>query len=129
MKFYDSAGIARDTSHFEIVKRLEALKSSSGSSPWPVIEEIFKVWQDKRPNEWKSHLVYIDEVRRTRSNKFASSMPDDVHKGILRYTLDIPEFVMKAIRFLYTPDELPMTKEFFLEFGKRFQQCKIAEKN
>lgn len=127
MKLYDQNGIPRDTDHMHIVEGLEQLKSASGSKPWPVIEAIFKLWQDKRPTEWNSHLFYLDDVRSSRRGRFASSNPDE--RGmVLRYTIDIPEFVMKAIRFLYSPDELPMNREFFLEFAKRFPKYKVAEK-
>lgn len=129
MIYYDSLGIKRDTKDLDIVVGLEKLKATSGRNPWPVIEAIFKLFQDKKPTAYKSHLFYIDGVRETRRDKkFASSKKDLVNDGVLRYTLDIPEFVMKAIRFIYSDEELPMNREFFLQFAKRFPNYKIAEK-
>lgn len=130
MIIYDEYGIPRKLKDVAAVERLYKLKASSGSNPWPVIEEILKLWEKKarRSNEWKSYIFNLESTRETRKNKFAASDADPVHGGILRYTLDIPEFVAYAIRILYTPDELPMNRDFYRAFAERFPKFKVAEK-
>lgn len=127
--FYDQFGRPRKLSDLNAVVEIEKLKQKSGSNPWPVIEKIIDVWQKTRPREWKAFLYEIDDVRKTRRGKFASSDPrKDEHGGILRYTLDIPQKVMYMIRAVYTNDELPMDKKFFREFAVRFPKMRVAEK-
>lgn len=127
MYIYDERGIQRDTDDLLLVERLEKLKASS-TKPWDVIEELFKVFQKKQPKQWKSHLIEIDDIRETRKEKKFASSHDKAHDAYLRYTLDIPEFIMYGIRMLYTPDELVMDRKFYQEFAKRFPAYKVAEK-
>lgn len=128
-KIYDQFGIPRQIEHLNAVARLENLKASSGSNPWPVIEECINVWKSTNPREYRSHLITIKEIRDTRADReFATAHRDPVHGGILRYTLDVPEKVIFMIRALYTPEELPMDRKFWLEWGKRFPGTRIAEK-
>lgn len=126
----DKFGIPRKLSDVAAVERLFNLKEKSGSDPWPVIEEILKMWEKKarKANQWDSYLIELQSTRETRKNQFAASDADDVHGGILRYTLDIPEWVAYAIRMLYTPEELPMNRDFYHAFADRFPKMKVAEK-
>jgi len=126
--FYDQFGRKRKLEHLRAVERLEELKQKNGTNPWPVIEECFRIWESTNPKAWQAHLVNIYDLRRTRKDsKFASSK-DPVTGGILRYTLDIPEKVMYMIRMLYSVEELPMDRPFFLEFARRFPKLKVAQK-
>lgn len=128
MVIYDSFGIPRQMEHFNAVKRLEDLKVKSGSNPWPVIEECMSIWKSTNPLQWEAHLVEIKDVRETRKDsKFASTV-DRETGGTLRYTLDIPQKVIYMIRMMYTAEELPMNREFFLQWARRFPQTKVAEK-
>lgn len=125
--FYDQFGRKRKIEHLRAVERLEELKKKHAGNPWPVIEECFNVWYKTNPSHWDAHLVTIDDIRNTRKeSKFASSKDDSGR--MLRYTLDIPEKVMMMIRMLYSEEELPMNRRFFIEFARRFPQLKIAEK-
>ena len=125
---FDQFGRKRNIQHLRAVERLEALKQKNGANPWPVIEECFKIWQSTNPGHWDAHLVEVYDLRRTRKDsKFASTV-DPVTGGTLRYTLDIPEKVMYMIRMLYSVEELPMNREFFLTFGKKFPYLKVADK-
>jgi len=126
--FFDQFGRKRKLEHLRAVERLEGLKKKSGGNPWPVIEECFRVWESTNPNEWRAHLIDVDEVRKTRKDPEYASSTDSVTGGILRYTLDIPEKVMYMIRCIYSPDELPMNRNFFLEMGRRMPQLKVAKK-
>ena len=114
--------------HLRAVEELEKLKSKHGSNPWPVIEKCFDVWKSTEPTQWRAHLIEVRDLKNSRKDPvFASSM-DPRTGGILRYTLDIPEKVMMMIRMLYSEEELPMDRQFFLEFGKRFPYLKVANK-
>lgn len=125
---YDQFGIPRKIEHLNAVERLETLKAKHGANVWPVIEEVIKVWEKTNPKEWQSYLFYIDELRHTRKDKKYASTKDPVHGGYLRYTLDIPEKVMYMLRCLYTPEELPMDRKFFLAFARKFPRFKVAER-
>ena len=125
---FDQFGRSRAIGNILAVERLEKLKEKSGSDPWPVIEECFKVWSSKNPTKWKSYLYYLDDIKKTRKDKKFASTTDKVTGGILRYTIDFPEHVMQMIRCLYTATELPMNKEFFRLFAKKFPAFTIAEK-
>lgn len=125
---YDAFGIKRKIEHINAVEHLEKLKQEHGSNFWPVIEECFKIWKSTHPTKWNSYLIYLDDIKQTRRDKFASSKPDAVHQGIFRYTLDLPDPVMKMIRCLYDPEELPMDKDFFRRFAKKFPHLQVAEK-
>ena len=128
MFLFDSFGIKRDIKHLNAVERLFALKEKAGSNPWPVIDECFKMWESTNPSEYKSFLVQVDDLRHTRKDRKYASTTDKVTGGILRYTLDIPEKVLNMIRCVYSAEELPMDRKFFMEFSKRFPRTKIAEK-
>jgi len=124
---YNHLGQPRDTKHIQAVVHLENLKSTSGTNVWPVIEECLQVFASSNPTHYKSHLVYLDETKRTRANKFASKH-DKKNDGYIRYIADIPEKVIMMIRALYSAEELPMDKDFFREFARRFPQYRVAEK-
>jgi len=129
MKVYDSvSGLLRESKDVMAADRLIELKKKSGSNPWPVIEECIRIWDSQGFNTWKSYLVYIDNIKKTRKDPKYASTYDPHYKGYLRYTLDIPDMVMKMIRILYTPDELPMNREFFNEWARRLPKFKVAEK-
>ena len=129
MKVFDQfSGILRESAHVLAADSLLDLKKKSGSNPWPVIERVIEVWSKKELRTWESYLVHLDNVRNTRKDKKYASTYDKKHGGYLRYTLDIPQEVMFMIRVLYDPFELPMTKEFFKEWSKRFPKMRIAEK-
>lgn len=110
------------------VEQVLKLKYSSGTSPWPVIEMCFNYWASKNPKRYRSFLISIKDIKETRKDPKFGSTYDKESGGYLRYTLDIPEEVMYMIRKIYSVDELPMDREFFTEFGKRFPKFKIAEK-
>lgn len=124
---YNHLGQPRDTKHIQAVVHLENLKATSGSNVWPVIEECLKVFAESNPTHYRSHLVYLDETKRTRANKHASAY-DKKNDGYIRYVADVPEKIIMMLRALYTPEELPMDKEFFRQFAKRFPQYRVAEK-
>ena len=100
---------------------------------WIVIKRIIEVWQETHPKQWQSYLVELDNVRATREDlEFGKSRDTKKHRGDrgnIRYTLDIPQAIYMMIRAVYSEEELPMNKEFFRRFGRKFPVFKVAEKN
>ena len=126
--FYDQFGRQRKWEHVRAVDHLYKLKQKSGSDPWPVVEAVIKVWEDTHPIEWEAYIVELRDIKRTRKDpKFASTY-DKKNGGYLRYTLDIPDKVIKMIRTIYSVDELPMNKDFFVAFARKFPRFQIAQK-
>ena len=124
----DETGTMRHIEHIRLADEMIALKKTSGSNPWPVIEKCIDVFKKIRPQQYKSFLFDLGETKATRKEKKFASTYDKVHGGYLRYTLDIPEYVVYLIRKIYNVDELPMNRQFFIEFAKRFPAMKVAEK-
>lgn len=126
--FLDKYGRRHKWSDYSKTQKLFKLKESSGSNPWPVIEECFNIWSASAPNTYRSFLYEIEQTRNTRKDRKFGSTVDKGTGETLRYTLDIPEKVIFMLRVLYTPNELPMNRDFFIEFAKRFPKFKVAEK-
>ena len=128
MYLYDRFGRRHKATHLNWVEQVTKLKAKSGSNPWPVIEECFNFWAQQSPSRYQSFIISIDNNKKTRKDSKFASTKDPIHGGYLRYTLDIPEEVMFMIRCIYNVDELPIDREFFNEFAKRFPKLKIPEK-
>jgi hypothetical protein len=129
MKFFNQFGQPSNVNDVAAADALIRLKKKSGSNPWPVIEKCLEIWEKKHPQKYQSYVLYLDTIRETRKDKKFGSTTDAATGGILRYTIDFPVHVMQMIRVMYSPDELPMNKEFFDAFGKRFPKFRIAEKS
>lgn len=125
---YDKFGRPIKIETIQAINRLETLKKKHGGDPWPVIEECFKIWIKSHPKHWNSYLYNLGNIKATRKDKKFASSYDRKTGGTLRYTLDIPQPVFYMISALYEPGELQMNRDFFIEFGKRFPQFKVAEK-
>lgn len=104
--------------------RLIDLKARNTNDIWVVVDEIIKIFKSKRPKEWRAYITEVEEIRDTRADKFGSNK-----KAGLRYTVDCPEFVVKALRFLYDPEELPMDKEFWRIFWERYPIFRVSERS
>jgi hypothetical protein len=120
---YNQYGEPRNTDDIAAATKLVALKKKYQTNYWPVVEEVLKIWADKHPGEYKSFLFELQDMKETRRNKFASSETE-----MFRYTLDIPETVVFMLRKLYTTEEMPMDKQFFRSWAKKFPKMQIAEK-
>ncbi|SRR5258708_2702280 len=114
---------------------LDMKKELSGTEHngiWQVIGEVIKVWVNKHQNVWKSYLVELGTVKETRADKEFGKSKDTMKyhgdRGNIRYTIDMPEPIYNMIRCIYNDEELPMNREFFQEFGKRFKTFRVAEK-
>lgn len=129
MKIYDHYGIPHDTGDIAAADALLRLKRESGSDPWPVIRKCINLWSEKHPDRWESYLFDLGKVKSTRKDrKFAASRTNYGATGTLRYTIDLPEPVYLMIRCIYDDSELPMNRQFFQEFGRRFPIFQVAEK-
>lgn len=128
MYLFDTNGRKHKVTNLNWVDHVVKLKQKNGSNPWPVIEACFSFWAQQSPTRYRSFLFSIDNTRETRKDQKFGSSTDKITGGILRYTLDIPEEVMLMIRCIYNVDELPMNREFFNEFAKRFPRFKVAQK-
>ena len=102
------------------------IKLKSENKVWESIEEIVKIWADSKPHEYQSYVFDITNIRETMYDpKFGTTK----EKGSnLRRYLDIPDTVMKMIRLLYNPEELPMDKDFFIRWGKSFPKMMVVQK-
>ena len=101
------------------------LKKRSQSNPWPVIDEVIKVFRSKAPRKWDAEIITIEVTRKAQDNKYAVK---EHASGTLRHTVDIPVFVHHAIRCLYNSEELPFDKKFYKEFWKRYPVFRVIEK-
>lgn len=98
------------------------LKTQNPLDIWVVVDAVLEAWKQVAPREWDSFIVSTEATRGTRANKHGSN-----DKEGLRYTVDMPEWVMAVMRQLYTPDELPMDKEFFKRFWRRYPAFRVSE--
>ena len=114
----------------QAIDRLIELKNTK--SPWEVIAEVIKIWQSTEPNEWKSFIVTMKDVKATRKiTTVGASQFSGVTKSKGSYgraLLDIPTRVFRMIRAIYKPEELPMDRKFYTKFGEKFPMFLVAEK-
>jgi len=111
-----------------LIDKILTLKRQSGSNPWPVIEECFNIFESKKPNHYKSHLIHVNNIKETRKDKKFASTTDKISGGILRYIADVPQTVLLMIRCVYNAEELPMNKAFWTEFARKFPRYIVPEK-
>lgn len=99
---------------------------------WYVIGEIMKVWEKSQPSNWTSHLVHLRDVKESRKvttvggKQFAGVSKSG--GAYLAYLIDMPEKVVRMIRALYNPNELPFNKKFYMEFARRFPKYRVMNK-
>lgn len=119
-KLQDAQAVAK-------IDKLQKLKREHQTDIWPVIDYILQIWQESKPNEWRSIILDIEDTRKSKYSKTGRSVNERGVKGDLRRTLDIPVFVDRAIRFTYSVDELPYNKEFFTEMWKRYPAFRVSD--
>ncbi len=119
-------------SSVQLADKLIQLKKTK--SKWEVIAFIVDSWAKTNPKSWRSHVINLQAVKQSRklttigTKEFSGVSKDKTTGAYLRYALDIPEKVIFIIRKLYNAEELPMDKEFFDQFGKRFPIFVISER-
>lgn len=129
---FDQYGVPRKASVLSAANRLQQLKKESGSNPWPVINECFKIWEQTHPSKYDSYLTYLDDIKDTRKitavgNKYFTGVSKATNGQITSYVADMPKQVMYMIRAVYDSDELPMNKQFWTEFIKRFPKYAVRK--
>ncbi len=122
MYIYNQFGEKIDMGDVSAVNEIVRIKKKSGSNPWPVIELCIKIWESKRPSEWKAFLVELGEVKQTRRDRHAATKSKS-----LRYLLDLPETLVYMIRKVYSSEELPMNREFLREFARRYPKFAVPQ--
>ena len=122
MRIYDpSRNKVIDYQYIQLIDKIVETKKKNDL--WGVVELCLKLWELKKPQEYKSYIIEIKKVRDTRKNAFGSTKSHS-----LRYLIDFPQDVQFYLRKIYTAEELDMNKQFFREAWKRFPQLRVAEK-
>jgi len=105
----------------------EVMRLKQKNKPWEVIELLMKVWADRSPAEFKAFRVQVDNHRDNLADKkYGQTKGGGDYSR--RFMVAIPQALQFMIRAVYTASELPMDKEFFREFAKRFPAFKLPEK-
>lgn len=121
MKVVTTSGNIVDAAPYNAADNLVKLRNTK--SLWEVIDEVIKVWEKTKVHKYTAHLIDITDVKQSRDNHYASTASKS-----LRYLVDIPEDIIRMIRILYTVEELPMDKDFFKIFWKRYPVYRVSER-
>lgn len=121
MKVVTTSGKIVDAAPYNAADNLVKLRNTK--SLWEVIDEVIKVWEKTSVKKYTAHLIDITDIKETRDNHYASTASKS-----LRYLVDIPEDIIRMIRILYTVEELPMDKDFFKIFWKRYPVYRVSER-
>lgn len=114
----------RDSSDVLLAEKIIGMKSNK--NPWEVIGELVDAWMKRTPEEFNAYKTYIEDTRRVQiDSKYGKTRNQDHDR---RFMLVFPEPLMAMIRAVYKPADLPMDKEFFREFARRFPFFRIPEK-
>jgi len=106
------------------------LKKKNQTDFWVVVDRVIEAWKSRNPKQWASHIIDVGNLRETRADKYGSNRKVKKKASIMdmRYLVDVPQWIILVLRKLYNVDELPMNKEFFREFAKRYPAFRVAEK-
>ena len=99
------------------------------SDMWTVLDEILRFWESTNPKEYKSFIVDLGHTKGTRKvTKGWTGVSIDKDGRTLRYRLDIPLKVVYMFRKLYPVEDVPMDKEFYDKFARRYPKMIISER-
>lgn len=123
-------GAIRDAGIVSSADTLIKLKRENQTDIWVVIDKIIEVWANTHPTKWDAYLIDLAEIKDSLyDKKFATARKTHTKgTGNIRQLLDIPEPIVRMIRALYNPIELPMNKEFYAGFAKRYKKFVVADK-
>lgn len=116
-----------DAKAVSLADHLIKLKRKHQTDIWPVIDAVVAAWKKTRPVEWDALVIEIEGVRKSTYNKYGEAR-NTKGTGSMRRTLDIPFFFDRAVRSLYTVDELPFNKEFYEAVWKRYPIFRVSQK-
>jgi hypothetical protein len=110
-----------DSKTYSAADRLVKLRNTKPM--WEVIDAVLDFWIKSQPKQWKAHLIEIEDIKKTRSNEWASTKDKS-----LRFMLDIPEKILLMIRKLYDVHDCPMDKKWMLKFARRYPKFIVADR-
>lgn len=114
----------RDADTVDFVDKLFELKESRG--PWDVIDYLVEYWMIVSPEEANGFMVEIDNMREVQIDpKYGQTKDKNMDRRLI---VILPQLLQQMIRRVYTVQELPFDKNFFVEFARRYEQFKIPEK-
>lgn len=119
-------GKIRKVADIEIAEKI--IKDRKLKDYWNVIDSLVKLWAKNAPEDEEAMRINIEQYRESlRDKEFGQTLMGRDQER--RFTMAFPRSLMLMIRTQYKADELPMDKEFFKEFGKRYPAFKIAERS
>jgi len=135
-KLYGPDGLPVNKEAVQLADRLIKAKrkytlteSDPSKSFWKVIDEVLAVWKATRPDEWQATIIELDETRKSTYNQWGEARKESTKgSGHLRRTVDIPVFFERAVRYLYSVDELPFNKEWYQKLWERYPEFRVSEK-
>lgn len=120
-----SNGKIREAGDVELAEKVLEYKNEKG--PWKTIELLVNAWAKKTPEDFQGFKVQLDDTRAGLfDRKFGQTKGGKDHAR--RLTMIFPEKLFWLIRSIYKADELPMNREFYNEFLRRFPFFMIPEK-
>jgi hypothetical protein len=119
-------GKIRKVADVEIAEKI--IKDRKFKDYWDVIDSLVRLWAKTAPEDEEAMKINIEQYRESLHDKeFGQTLMGADQER--RFTMAFPRSLMLMIRTQYKADELPMDKEFFKEFGKRYPAFKIAERS
>ncbi len=101
----------------------DVMQARKDGDVWVVVEKIVDFWKSENPTEYRSLLVEVPKLRKSRARSSGASKSKNT-----RFLADIPLKIIQIIQTLYGPEELPLDKRFFREFARRFPEFRVAER-
>ena len=130
----ETTGREEKAEHIYLTNHLVKVRNENMSDPWKVVEEVVTVWRKREPQKWDSYIVHLQDVKeaqkktRVGGSTFRGVSHDKQNDAYMSLLVDVPQWIVLALRKLYTTDELDMDKEFFRKFGRRFPLFQVREK-
>lgn len=104
------------------------LDMSKKQSPWEVMDTIVKDWMATRPTEYKSFVADVDEIRDSTYNDYGAA--ENTHgSGSLRRTLDLPLYVERSFRIIYSGTDFQFDRKFYRQIWKRYPIFRVSKRS
>lgn len=101
-------------------------KLKEQNKTWECLEEIVKIWSQVKRSEYKSYLIDLDYIKGTMKDpKFGTTR---TRGSNLRRLIDMPSSLVFWIRKVFTAEELPMDKKFFIKWSRMFPKMMVVNK-
>lgn len=124
--FVDDKGRILDAERVELADRVMELKNKK--DVWLVINELVNYWIKTTPEDVEAVKMNISDARENLTDKKYGETKGgkDFDR---RFQLIFPTRLNLLIRAVYPAEELPMDRQFYRDFAKRYPGFKIAEKD